>query len=56
MTFLRDIAIVPLAGLTVTIMGSISGVRPAATRAREGSDTVKSMVLMPVSAPVNVLV
>jgi len=25
-------------------------------RAREGSDTVKPMVLMPVSAPINVLV
>ena len=31
MTFLRDIASAPLARLTVTIIGSISGVRPTAT-------------------------
>ena len=31
MTFRRDIAIAPLARLTVTIIGSISGVRPTAT-------------------------
>jgi hypothetical protein len=31
MTFLRDIASAPMARLTVTIMGSISGVRPTAT-------------------------
>ena len=36
-TFRRDIAIAPLARLTVTIMGSISGVRPTATATANSS-------------------
>ena len=37
MTFLRDIAMAPLARLTVTIIGSISGVSPTATATANSS-------------------
>ena len=44
MTFLRDMAIAPLARFTVTIIGSISGVRPTAT-ATANSNASQPVVL-----------
>ena len=43
-TFLRDIAIAPLARLTVTIIGNISGVRPTATATANTTETVNAAV------------
>ena len=42
MTFLRDMAIAPLARLMVTIIGSISGVRPTATATANRNASIQS--------------
>ena len=47
MTFLRDIAIAPLARLTVTIIGSISGVRPTATATANSSASSQLPLVRP---------
>ena len=47
MTFLRDIASAPLARLTVTIIGSISGVRPTATATAKRSASSQSPLVRP---------
>ena len=47
MTFLRDMAIAPLARLTVTIIGSISGVRPTATATANSSASSQSCLVRP---------
>ena len=47
MTFLRDIASAPLERLTVTIMGSISGVRPTATDEAEEKASTQLRLVRP---------
>ena len=47
MTFARDMAIAPLARLTVTIIGSISGVRPTATATANSSASSQSCLVKP---------
>ena len=47
MTFRRDIASAPLARLTVTIMGSISGVRPTATATANSSASSQLPLVRP---------
>src|SRR6516225_5545329 len=47
MTFARDIAIAPFARLTVTIIGSISGVRPTATATANSSASSQSCLVAP---------
>ena len=47
MTLLRDIAIAPLARFTVTIIGSISGVRPTATASANSSASSQSPLVSP---------
>jgi len=47
MTFLRDMAIAPLARLTVTIIGSISGVRPTATATAKSNASSQSCFVRP---------
>jgi hypothetical protein len=47
MTFFRDMAIAPLARFTVTIIGSISGVRPTATATAKSSASSQSCLVSP---------
>src|SRR4029078_6298440 len=47
MTLRRDIASAPLARLTVTIMGSISGVRPTATATANNSASSQLPLVRP---------
>ena len=47
MTFLRDIAMAPLARLTVTIIGSISGVSPTATEIAKRKASSQSPLTRP---------
>jgi hypothetical protein len=46
-TFLRDMAIAPFARFTVTIIGSISGVRPTATATAKSSASNQSCLVRP---------
>ena len=46
-TFARDMASAPLARLTVTIIGSISGVRPTATATANSSASSQSCLVRP---------
>src|SRR6516225_9030383 len=47
MTLTRDIAIAPFARLTVTIIGSISGVRPTATATANSKASSQSCLVKP---------
>ena len=47
MTFLRDRNTAPLASVEVTIMGSISGVRPTATARANSSASTQSPLVKP---------
>ncbi len=47
MTFLRDMAMAPLDRQTVTIMGSISGVRPTATASAKKKASPQSPLVRP---------
>src|SRR5664280_3848223 len=47
MTFFRDIAIAPFARLTVTIIGSISGVKPTATATANNSASSQLPLVTP---------
>ena len=47
MTFLRDMATAPLARLAVTIIGSISGVRPTATDSANRNASTQSPLVSP---------
>jgi len=47
MTLARDMSIAPFARFTVTIMGSISGVRPTATATANSSASSQSCLVKP---------
>ena len=47
MTFLRDIVSAPLARFSVTIIGSISGVRPTATESENSRASVQLPLVKP---------